>query len=242
MPDLTVQGAKGALYETAQAVGGSASSANGVANGSHGAVDAAKAIERVKSGNYREWVDDEWDLADSTAGQTPASLAKATVKLSRTSFSYTGKALKPKVTVTLGGRKLAQGKDYTVKYASNKNPGKARVTVTGKGSYTGKKSAAFKISLAASKVTKASAAGRGAASVKWSRAKAGKPGYQVRYSTAKSMKGAKAKKYKKNSATGAKITHLKSGKRYWVQVRTYKAVGKKTYHSVWSAKTPVKVK
>ncbi|MDO4807218.1 MAG: MBG domain-containing protein, partial [Coriobacteriales bacterium] len=56
---------------------------------------------------------------------------------------YTGKAIKPKV--TLGGRKLELGTDYTIKYASNKKVGTATVTITGKGNYCGSKVVKFKI-------------------------------------------------------------------------------------------------
>ncbi len=59
--------------------------------------------------------------------------------------AYTGKALKPKVTVRLDSGMLVAGTDYTVSYSDNTNVGTATVTVTGKGDYTGAKSASFKV-------------------------------------------------------------------------------------------------
>ena len=59
--------------------------------------------------------------------------------------TYTGKAIKPGVTVKYGSKKLKNGTDYSVSYKNNKNVGKATVTITGKGNYTGKVEKTFKI-------------------------------------------------------------------------------------------------
>lgn len=68
-------------------------------------------------------------------------------------------------------------------------------------------------------------------------------GYQVRYSRNKSMSGAVVRnissKYNKTSKT---ISKLKSKKRYYVQVRSYKIVNGKKYYSGWSSKKSVKTK
>ena len=54
---------------------------------------------------------------------------------------YDGKEKKPAVTVN----GLVEGTDYTVTYSNNVNPGTAKVTVTGKGDFTGKKEFTFVI-------------------------------------------------------------------------------------------------
>ena len=59
--------------------------------------------------------------------------------------TYSGRALTPGVAVTLGGRRLASGIDYTVSYASNVGPGTATVTVWGRGNYTGSARGSFRI-------------------------------------------------------------------------------------------------
>ena len=71
-----------------------------------------------------------------------------TVKLSKEKFSYTGKEIKPGVTVILDSdkRTLKEGTDYIVSYANNKNVGTARVIVTGINNYEGIVTASFKIS------------------------------------------------------------------------------------------------
>ena len=86
-----------------------------------------------------------------------ASLAKATVKLSATSYTYDGKAKKPTVkSVVLGSKTLKAGTDYKVTYKNNTTPGTATVTITGLGNYTGTVNKSFtikKISIANAKVT-----------------------------------------------------------------------------------------
>ena len=59
------------------------------------------------------------------------------IKLAKTEYTYTGKALKPKVTVSYDGTTLKVGTHYTVTYSNNKNAGTATLRVTGKGKYTG---------------------------------------------------------------------------------------------------------
>ena len=93
---------------------------------------------------------------------TKASSSKAltasntTVVLKYTSTPYTGKALKPAVTVTYNGTTLVKGTDYSVSYSNNKEPGTAAVKVTGQGSYSGSLSKTFQITaLTASYVTTA---------------------------------------------------------------------------------------
>ena len=59
--------------------------------------------------------------------------------------TYNGSAQTPAVTVKDGTTTLTSGTDYTVAYSDNTNPGTATVTVTGKGNYTGTKTAEFTI-------------------------------------------------------------------------------------------------
>ena len=65
------------------------------------------------------------------------SISSASVTLSTSTYAYDGNAKKPSVTVMLGGKTLKNGTDYTVSYSNNIKVGTAKVTVTGKGNYTG---------------------------------------------------------------------------------------------------------
>ena len=103
-------------------------------------------------------------LFDEGAGFAPTALATATVTvgddvsgakvaLSKTSYTYNGKAKKPAVTVTLGRKALEAGTDYDVAYKGNVDAGTATVTVTGKGNYYGSAKATFKIAKGKQKIS-----------------------------------------------------------------------------------------
>ncbi len=61
---------------------------------------------------------------------------------------YTGQAITQSPKVTLDGKTLQSGKDYTLSYANNVNVGTATMTITGKGSYTGSLQRTFAIAKA----------------------------------------------------------------------------------------------
>ena len=87
------------------------------------------------TGNYAGTVNAQFKITAKSL-----SLAVVTAK----DQTYTGKALKPAVAVTLDGKTIADT-EYDVTYSSNINKGTATVTVTGKNNYTGSKSGTFKI-------------------------------------------------------------------------------------------------
>lgn len=185
------------------------------------------------------------------------SIARSKANLSAASVSvkskaWTGKSQKCAApTVKVGGKTLRNGVDFTWSCKAGKAVGSYKVTITGKGAYTGTKSATFKIvpkGTGISKLTKA----KKAFTVKWKKpSKAAlnqTTGYQVRWSTSKKFaaKTTKSKTVKAASPAGKKcqfkVAKLKAGKKYYVQVRTYKKVGNATYYSAWSKAKAVKVK
>ena len=85
------------------------------------------------------------ESGDTTEPPKQTDISQASITLSKTSYTYDGTAKVPSVTVKLNGKVLIQNTDYTVSYKNNINPGTAKVIVTGKGSYTGSKSAGFTI-------------------------------------------------------------------------------------------------
>lgn len=84
-------------------------------------------------------------------------MSQAKVSVAK-SAKYTGKAVKPKVTVRLAGKTLKAGKGYTVSYRNAKGKkvsapkavGTYKVTVTGKGNLKGSVTRTFKVVKAAS--------------------------------------------------------------------------------------------
>lgn len=171
----------------------------------------------------------------STPGTNNISNDSSKVQMSQTKLakianqSYTGKKVSPSVEVTYNGKKLVKDTDYTVSYSSNKAIGTAKVIVTGKGSYTGSKSANFKIvpkSPQKAKVAKAKSGKK----IKWSSSK-GATKYVVYYATKKNGKYKKLLVTKKTFAL-LKSKKLKKGKNYYFKIRAYSK--KKAYVSGFS--------
>ena len=65
------------------------------------------------------------------------ALQFAKVEMTKGTFTCTGKALKPSMVVKLGSITLKNGTDYSIAYANNVYPGKAKGTITGKGVFSG---------------------------------------------------------------------------------------------------------
>lgn len=78
-------------------------------------------------------------------------MQSTTITLPKRAYDCTGKAIKPAVEVRLGGVLLKRGVDYTLSYADNVYPGTAKVTVTGKGAFTGGVVANFTVKSAITK-------------------------------------------------------------------------------------------
>lgn len=77
--------------------------------------------------------------------KTPTkSIADAKVSLVATQ-AFTGEKIKPKVKVTYHGKALKRGRDYTLSYSDNVRPGKAKVTIEGKGAFGGLQKCTFTI-------------------------------------------------------------------------------------------------
>lgn len=70
----------------------------------------------------------------------------------------------------------------------------------------------------------------------------GVKGYELRYSTSKTMKSAKTVSISKASTVSKTVKKLKSKKTYYVQIRTYKVVNGKKLYSDWSKAAAIKVK
>lgn len=81
--------------------------------------------------------------------ETAKSIESGQLTLSFTSLTYTGSPITAtQVTVSLDGRELAEGTDFTVSYADNVAVGTATATATGIGAYTGTLTTTFDISAA----------------------------------------------------------------------------------------------
>lgn len=162
------------------------------------------------------------------------------VSLTKTKFVYNGNSRTPYVTVyNTNGNKISSSY-YDVTYKNNKNVGKGTVIITLKGNYSGTITKTFKIVPASINISRLSVKGK-TVTVKWKKQKKQVTGYQIRYSTKSNMKSSKTITISKKSTSSKKISKLKNKKKYYIQIRTYKKVGKTKYYSNWSKKGVAKI-
>lgn len=157
---------------------------------------------------------------------------------SKSAVTYNGKAQKPAVTVYAGNKKIS-GKYYTVSYKNNTAVGTAMIIIQGKGNYkkySGKTT--FRINLQKTTLSSAKSSRKGQLQATWKKT-AGNAGYQIQYATNAKFSGAKTKNTK---ATRYTFKGLKSKRKYYVRVRTYKKVGSNYWYSKWSNVRNVKIK
>jgi hypothetical protein len=156
--------------------------------------------------------------------------------------AYTGKQIKPAVTVSYNGKALAPGTDYDVAYGANVDIGGGTVSVIGKGDYTGTKAASFKI-IPKKNSVKSVIVGKKSAKVYLAKASSAQnvTGYQVQYR----QKGTSKWKTRTIPAKNTSVTikKLTKGKQYQFRVRSYKTVAGARYFASWSpVKTGKKIK
>jgi hypothetical protein len=164
------------------------------------------------------------------------------VTLSATKYTYDGKAKKPSVTVTDSNGQIINSSSYTVSYSSGrKNVGTYTVTVSFKGNYSGSLLTTFTIVPKGTTISKLTAKSKGFA-IKLKKQTSQTTGYQIQYSTSSKFTKATTKTITKNSTTSVTYTKLKAKKKYYVRVRTYKSVSRKTYYSSWSKAKSVTTK
>ena len=84
----------------------------------------------------------------SIGGQTAAvtNISKTKISALKTR-AFTGKPLTQALTITYGGKKVVNGRDYTLTWKNNKNIGTASVTIKGKGKYNGSVTKKFRITV-----------------------------------------------------------------------------------------------
>ncbi len=170
---------------------------------------------------------DTIDLSDATVTVIPDSV-------------YTGNEIMPSPEIILDGMTLIEGTDYNVTYSDNINAGKAALTITGTGNYTGTIGANFIIKPCKTSSFSGSPANKNI-TLKWNN-HTGAKGYQI--FRADTYKG----KYKKiktitNAATSSfKDTKLLPGHEYYYKIRSYTRVDGKVYYSSYATLTTTAMK
>ncbi len=154
---------------------------------------------------------------------------------------YNSRAKTPSAAVTLDGKTLRKGIDYTIEYKNNINVGRASVTISGIGDYRGKRFSSFYILPGQVKAKKLTSKKK---SVTFTWAKdAQTGGYTVQLALNKSFtKGLKEFSISKASTVSKKINGLKKGKTYYAHVRGFKKVASRRLEGSWSRVLKVKCK
>lgn len=162
------------------------------------------------------------------------------VKLNRTSYTCTGKTIRPSVTVTVNGKKIGASA-YKLYYKNNKNSGIGTVQVRGTGKYSRiNKTLTFKIMPPKTLLTGLKKANR-SFTASWKK-NIQATGYQIQYAAdSRFIKERKTVTVGKQSAIRYKISGLKNKKTYYVRIRSYKRVGKKVLYSSWSTVKKIRV-
>lgn len=186
-----------------------------------------------------------WQYSDSQIDKNVILMTDAqnlTVKLSKSSVTYNGKAQKPSVAVYNQSGQKIHSNYYTVTYSSNTKPGKANVTVNFNGIFFGSKTASFIIKPQKPTQNKLKSKAKKQLNISWKKDK-NVSGYEIKYSTSSKFttKTTKTVKAGKNSS-GVTVKKLKSRKKYYVKLRSYKTINGKKYYSSYSSTKNIKVK
>ena len=185
-----------------------------------------KATITIKGkGNYKGTITKKFKIVAK-------DLSKLKIKVSTSDEIYSGKNKTKKITIKNGSTKLKEGKDYKVEYKNNKKPGKATITIKGKGNYKGKLTKHFKILTNKPTKIKASKKTQSAITLSWEKSSSGAKGYKVY------MKNTSTKKWDLKatvSGTSAKISGLKEGTTYTFKICGYTKIDGKNYEGQFSS-------
>ena len=198
------------------------------------------------TGVAKENYDISWYEYDSSGSQSQPVKPKPVVPTKKkityvsnpSNATYTGKNIKKGLSVKAGGKKLKLNRDYTISYVKNKDCGKAKMVVRGKGNYTGTYIRYFKIKPKKARMKKIKA-GKRKMTVYISKSAGKVSGYQIWYSQYKSFKKSK---YKTTGRTTYAIKKLSRKKSYYVKVRAYKMIDGKKYYGSYSSYKKIKVR
>ena len=162
------------------------------------------------------------------------------VKLNKTVYTYTGKDIRPSVTVTVNGKKISANY-YRLYYKNNRNSGIGTVQVRGNGKYSRiNQTLTFQILPSKTSVTGVKTSGR-SFTASWKK-NTQATGYQIQYAAdSRFTKERKTGTAGKQTVTSYKVSRLKSKKTYYVRIRSYKKAGKTVLYSGWSAVKKVKI-
>ncbi len=165
----------------------------------------------------------------------------ANLNISVSNVTFNSKAQTPQITVTNQNGQVIPSNYYTVEYSNNTKPGKANIVVNFNGIFFGTKTTTFIIMPKKPTLNKPKSKKK-QLTISWKKDK-NISGYELQYSTSSKFtkKTTKTVKLGKNT-TSKTIKNLKSNKKYYLRIRSYKTIDGKKYYSSYSSKKNIKVK
>ena len=198
-----------------------------------------KAVSRTNVGSSNVTFTGKGNFTGTVKGKFTVkakSIKSAKITVS-SKVAYTGKSVKATVKVKDGSKTLKANKDYTLKFSNNKKIGKAKVTIKGKGNYSGSVNKTFKIVPGKASIKKV-------VNVKGKKAKVtiksvkGATSYKVSYR----VKGAKKWSTVTSKKRSIVLSKLKKNKTYQIKVAAVAKSGKTTYTGAYSSVKTLKIK
>ncbi|MBR4622524.1 MAG: leucine-rich repeat domain-containing protein [Ruminococcus sp.] len=168
-----------------------------------------------------------------------------TVSIPYSSYTYTGSAIKPTVTVKDSSGAKVAATNYTVTYSNNTKVGTATIKVVAKGKYSGTLTKTFVIKPAKNKITYIASSTAKSVTLKWNKATAGATGYQIQYAKDSAFtKDVHSTSITNLSTLTKTITsNIKSGETWYFRVRSYYIPsGSTTRYGNYSDTKSIKVK
>ena len=154
-------------------------------------------------------------------------------------MTYNGKAREPSLRFRdMRGKVFTPNFTYKCRYTDNVRVGTAKIDYVIDGLWNTLK---FQIVPKGTEITKVTPRSRGF-KIKWKKQQKQTSGYQVQYSKYKNFKSPFKQTVKGNKKTSFTAKNLRSHRKYYIKIRTYKTVKGKKYYSKWSEVKTVKAK
>ncbi len=185
--------------------------------------------------------------ATTSAGETAECRVTVKKRIKDTEIAqipdqpFTGKAVKPEVTVMDGETALVKGTDYKVVYSNNMGKGTASVKIKGKGYYKGTVEIPFQIipkEKPASPIVSSISTKGTTVTLQWEKV-SNASGYEIYRAAKKNGTYELKKEITKKSKVTYKDKKLVKGKKYYYKIRAYKDYG---YGRKYSSYTKVNIK
>lgn len=176
----------------------------------------------------------EKTLKEEDLPPTAVDISQCSVKYTSV-YTYTGKAITPAVAVSLNGKNLIKGTDYTVEYLNNTDIGTAIILIKGTGGYTGTLSRSFVITGPSVKAPSGFTNTNSSPTVvrlDWNKV-SGVSGYKLqKWNSQKKV----WETYKIFSADTVRHNQggLREGTTLKYRIQSYKRIGNRTFYSTWS--------